>query len=141
MAVLLVGPVGSCKTAAVYACAQMYVKNSALFFSLSLSPHMLIGYLNTRSHSYHVLEVNASAARTGRHVLQLVSEATQSHQLTATSLGIGDVSAPVSNVDSSTLVLFEEIDVRSVDDHGLFSALQSLMTTTKRPIILTCNGE
>jgi hypothetical protein len=87
-----------------------------------------------------VLEVNASAARTGRHVLQLVSEATQSHQLTATSLGIGDVSAPAFVVDSTSLVLFEEIDVRSADDHGLFSAIQSLMMTTKRPIILTCNG-
>ena len=125
--------------------------------------------------------MNSSAARTGRLVLQLVAEATQSHQLTAQSLGydtrhvahsnclffvfnenifffqsvslsvsvslclcLSVRSADVPHVRDAlvdtTLVLFEEIDVKGVDDHGFFNALHSLMTTTKRPIVMTCNG-
>jgi hypothetical protein len=84
-----------------------------------------------RSLSYRVLEVNASAPRTSRAVLQLVAEATQSHQL-----ALGDDAVR----DATTIVLFEEIDVRGPDDQGFFAALHTLLCTTKRPLVLTCNG-
>jgi hypothetical protein len=63
-AVLLVGPEGACKTSAVYACAAR--------------------------HLYNVIEINAGSARTGRQTLQLFSEATQSHNLSASRLGANE---------------------------------------------------
>ena len=79
---------GSCKTAAVYACAAR--------------------------HQYRVIEINAASVRNGRQVLQRFTEATQSHHLSASMLG-GEVATnqgtlnPAEN--DTTLILFEEIDV------------------------------
>ncbi|TUC02893.1 ATPase family AAA domain-containing protein 5 [Bagarius yarrelli] len=40
-----------------------------------------------------------------------------------------------------SLILFEEVDIVFEEDVGFLAAVKSLMTTTKRPIILTANGE
>jgi DNA polymerase III delta prime subunit len=142
-ALLLKGPHGISKTAAVYACA-----------------HQL---------GYKVIEVNASSRRSGKQILQLFAEATQSHQMRtfndisthtdvempsnenqkgSTQSKLSFNSTTTKTNDSSTnertseisLILFEEIDVIFEDeDRGFFSALAELMQTTKRPIILTCN--
>jgi hypothetical protein len=117
-AVLLVGPEGSCKTSAVYACAARHV--------------------------YNVIEINAGAARTGRQILQLFSEATQSHNLSATRLGASEQMSGanghvVVDSDGHSMILFEEIDVQCDDDKGFFAALKTLLASTKRPIVLTCN--
>jgi hypothetical protein len=117
-AVLLVGPEGSCKTSAAYACA-------------------------TR-HLYNVIEINAGSARTGRQILQLFSEATQSHNLSATRLGASEQPGganghTVVDSDGHSMILFEEIDVQTDDDKGFFAALKTLLASTKRPIVLTCN--
>jgi hypothetical protein len=37
------------------------------------------------------------------------------------------------------MILFEEIDVQTDDDKGFFAALKTLLASTKRPIVLTCN--
>ncbi len=37
-------------------------------------------------------------------------------------------------------MLFEEVDILYEDDKGFFGAIMQLMQTSKRPIILTCNG-
>jgi hypothetical protein len=125
-AVLLVGPTGSLKTAAAYACAAR--------------------------HQYNVLEVNAGSVRTGRLIMQMFGEATQSHHLSAARLGAaafeqhgssggggGGGSSVVADSDGHSMVLFEEIDVLCDDDRGFFAALKQLMVQTKRPIVLTCN--
>jgi hypothetical protein len=124
-AVLLVGPTGSLKTAAAYACAAR--------------------------HQYNVLEVNAGSVRTGRLIMQMFGEATQSHHLSAARLGAaafeqhsssgggGGGSGVVVDSDGHSMVLFEEIDVLCDDDRGFFAALKQLMVQTKRPIVLTCN--
>lgn len=115
-AVLLVGPEGACKTSAVYACAAR--------------------------HLYNVIEINAGSARTGRQILQLFSEATQSHNLSASRLGANDGGGTAMAVDQDgghSMILFEEIDVQTDDDKGFFAALKTLLASTKRPIVLTCN--
>lgn len=76
---LIIGPTGVGKTAAVYACAQelgfkvqtltdSYVENVTLMLQLVL-------WLR------QVFEVNASSQRSGRLILSQLKEATQSHQV------------------------------------------------------------
>ncbi len=40
----------------------------------------------------------------------------------------------------SSILLFEEVDVVFDEDAGLHRQIRALMRTTKRPIVLTCNG-
>lgn len=101
-AVLLVGPTGALKSATAYACAAR--------------------------HQYNVLEVNPSAVRTGRLIMQMFGEATLSHNLSA-----------VDGDEAHSMILFEEIDVHNADDRGFFAAVKQLLEQTKRPIVLTCN--
>ncbi|XP_045061174.1 ATPase family AAA domain-containing protein 5-like isoform X2 [Coregonus clupeaformis] len=42
---------------------------------------------------------------------------------------------------STSLILFEEVDVIFDDDVGFLTAIKTFMTTTKRPVILTTSGE
>uniref|UniRef100_A0A3B4ZZI8 ATPase family AAA domain containing 5 n=1 Tax=Stegastes partitus TaxID=144197 RepID=A0A3B4ZZI8_9TELE len=44
-----------------------------------------------------------------------------------------------SSPDSTSLILFEEVDVIFDDDVGFLAAIKTFMTTTKRPVILTTN--
>jgi hypothetical protein len=102
---------------------------------------MFTSLLSLHRRQYRVLEINATAARTGRHVLQLFAEATQSHHLSASRLEGAAASGAIDSDSADTiLILFEEIDVVCQEDRGLFAALQQLCSTTKRPIVMTCNG-
>uniref|UniRef100_A0A8B9LQA4 ATPase family AAA domain containing 5b n=1 Tax=Astyanax mexicanus TaxID=7994 RepID=A0A8B9LQA4_ASTMX len=189
--VLIVGPVGVGKTAAVYACAEEL--------------------------GYKVFEVNSSSLRSGQLVLSQLREATQSHQLGAlrpdspkphSSLSTDAVELPASraapaatfketsrkavasskkssrsvprNKSSAPAVTIKhffkrtdrpvnkisdlqqdhqgmsenpkfdylmhfilyfnlQVDIIFSEDVGFLTAIKTLMTTTKRPIILTTN--
>ncbi|XP_045125844.1 ATPase family AAA domain-containing protein 5-like isoform X2 [Portunus trituberculatus] len=138
---LVCGPPGAGKTAAVYALASEL--------------------------GYKVLEVNASSRRQGRQVMSQLAEATQSHSVSnasASSQTSSAFSALFSTRTSNTvptkensqtgtsstqdkdsnkkrgvsLVLFEDIDIVFEEwDEGFMSTVNNLMSTTKRPIILT----
>ncbi|XP_069056093.1 ATPase family AAA domain-containing protein 5 isoform X2 [Pleurodeles waltl] len=147
--VLITGPSGVGKTAAVYACAQEL--------------------------GFKVFEVNASCQRSGRQILSQLKEATQSHQVDKQGMNshkhclfnTNNASKSPSSCDSSklkdaqstgkgvtktvdkevldesnrksatSLILFEEVDVIFEDDQGFLSAVKTFMATTKRPVILT----
>ena len=126
-----------------------------IFVKYKITIKFNFNYLYSRN--YRVIEINASAARTGRHVLQLFAEATQSHHLSASRLGAVRSGGDVEDNDNSSnaakkraalnddraetiVILFEEIDVHCVEDRGLFAALVQLCSSTKRPIIMTCTG-
>ncbi|KAL7825829.1 hypothetical protein SRHO_G00335670 [Serrasalmus rhombeus] len=58
----------------------------------------------------------------------------------------GSSEGPILNTEdrknrtpSISLILFEEVDIIFSEDVGLLTAIKTLMTTTKRPIILTAN--
>ncbi|KAI0498817.1 hypothetical protein KFK09_019712 [Dendrobium nobile] len=150
---LITGPIGSGKSAAIYACA--------------------------REQGFKVIEVNASSLRNGAFMRQTFGEGVDSLGLThwlaedqtnQQSKDIQDlqscmpviaengVAADSINMDSSlfstenvseksshfhiankTLFLFEEVDVVFDEDHGFISTILKLAETTKRPIILTSN--
>ncbi|KAJ7424410.1 ATPase family AAA domain-containing protein 5 [Willisornis vidua] len=151
--VLITGPPGVGKTAAVYACAQEL--------------------------GFKVFEVNASCQRSGRQILAQLREATQSHQVdkkgvnahkpcffnscsTAKSPIIHpsagntqnsleekkDVQIKAINKEeggehnrksATSLILFEEVDIIFDEDAGFLSAIKTFMATAKRPVILTTN--
>ena len=106
-----------------------------------------------------VLELNASSTRSGRQVLANLREATQSHSVKKQEKSKGDEKltgppkkkeseANVSSaeetkgIDKTTVILFEDIDIVFEDlDEGFHSAINNLITTTKRPIVLTTSSQ
>ena len=78
---------------------------------------------------FKVLEVNASATRNGRQVSANLREATQSHHVRK------------SGKNRHVLILFEDIDQFFGEaDEGFYSAVNSLIASTKRPILLTTSS-
>ncbi|CAM0872386.1 unnamed protein product [Alopecurus aequalis] len=143
---LITGPVGCGKSAAVFACA--------------------------REQGFSVIEVNTSDMRNGAYVKQKFEEATKSHGLEkwsqeedATSPRIDSLdpcSGKASNTDqhkspakchltsklsdeapkqaiNKTLILFEDVDTVFDEDRGFISTILKIAETTKWPIILTSN--
>ena len=122
---LLVGANGVGKTATVYALAHEM--------------------------GFKVMEVNASSARNGRQVLANLREATQSHDVRG-GAGVGGGLMPQQNNSQNTktkkqrqtaLILFEDIDLTFDEetDTGFYAAVNSLIASTKRPILLTTSNE
>ncbi|KAI3464505.1 hypothetical protein Pfo_021168 [Paulownia fortunei] len=162
---LVTGPVGSGKSAAIYACA--------------------------RDQGFQIIEINASDWRNGALVKQKFGEAVESHWLQRTvenatnsdnkSLSkffkavnaemhcsdnevfelthISDkedsqdagswpkISASGYNRTANnqseikTLILFEDVDATLYEDHGFITTIQQLAETAKRPMILTSNSD
>uniref|UniRef100_A0A5B7B8E5 AAA+ ATPase domain-containing protein n=1 Tax=Davidia involucrata TaxID=16924 RepID=A0A5B7B8E5_DAVIN len=163
---LVTGPVGSGKSAAIYACAK--------------------------EQGFQVIEVNASDWRNGTLVKQRFGEAVESHWLQWTpenhvvsesklllksSQAIPNTTAaqesnnevieliPLSDEEDSqnahgipgkftckenrtasyksetkTLILFEDVDATLYEDRGFIGTIQQLAETAKRPMILTSNS-
>ncbi|XP_006649786.1 uncharacterized protein LOC102720498 [Oryza brachyantha] len=125
---LITGPVGCGKSAAVFACA--------------------------REQGFNVIEVNTSDMRNGAYVRQKFEEATKSHGLEKWSQE-DIISLPISNsidpasgtpgttefkqVINKTLILFEDVDTVFDEDRGFISTVLKMVETTKWPIILTSN--
>ncbi|KAJ4767365.1 Replication factor C large subunit [Rhynchospora pubera] len=121
---LITGPVGSGKSAAVYACAK--------------------------EQGFNIVEVNASDLRNGAHIKQKFGEATESHGIDKWSRDEILVSTNPHNTESNvnkqvavnkTLVLFEDVDTVFEEDSGFISTIRQLADTTKWPIVLTSNNK
>ncbi|KAJ1751750.1 hypothetical protein LPJ79_001818 [Coemansia sp. RSA 1821] len=107
--ILLEGPSGSCKTAAIYACANEC--------------------------GFEVYELHPGQRRSGKDVLEVLEDAILSHTINMpTSNAIVDKAAV-----SQMLILIEHIDVLFEQDQRLWPALKQLALKSRRPIVLTCN--
>lgn len=158
---LVTGPVGSGKSAAIYACAK--------------------------EQGFQVIEVNTSDWRNGALVKQKFGEAVESHWLQCSMPNIenpdnkdqlksskavqrstndvieliplsdeedskivgGTVVKPIdkenkvscSQIGTKTLILFEDVDATLYEDRGFIATIQQLAETAKRPMILTSNSD
>ncbi|XP_058828825.1 enhanced level of genomic instability 1 [Topomyia yanbarensis] len=127
--VVLVGPPGCGKTCNVYAVAN--------------------------DMNFNVLELNASSRRKGKIILQELQEATQSHQVRRKDESVDIFKKSLArkgskskrrqlSTDSDTgsskklsLILVEDADIVFEQDEGFIAAINQLIATSKRPIVLT----
>lgn len=120
--VVLTGPHGSGKTSTIYA---------------------LCNELNI-----NVIEINASSKRPGKKILSELQEATKSHQVKNTdSASVGSFFCKLNTNSTEkseeehkklTLLLVEDAEVVFEEqDDGFINALVTLITSSKRPIIIT----
>lgn len=80
--------------------------------------------------AFEVFEVNSTDRRSAKDVIDRVGEASQSQMVNKQRSADG--------TRSRSLILFEEVDVLYRDDKDFWTAVLSLATTSKRPIVLTC---
>lgn len=155
--ILISGPHGSGKSAAVYAVAKEL--------------------------GFEVFEINSSTRRSGKDILERVGDMTRNHlvqhrraeitdelpdetEAEVTSGKQGMMTSffkpkaekqkkshdrarpkPVSEAKNSaksqkqSLILLEEVDILYDEDKQFWASLQSLMSQSKRPFIMTCNDE
>ncbi|KAJ2023487.1 hypothetical protein GGI06_001392 [Coemansia sp. S85] len=109
--ILLTGPSGSCKTAAVYACAE--------------------------ESGFEVHEIHPGQRRSGKDVLALLEDVILSHTITAQA---GNPSLASNGAVNQMLILIEQVDVLFEQDQRLWPALKQLALKSRRPIVLTCSS-
>ena len=134
-AIVISGPTGSGKTAAVYAAAKEL--------------------------GYAVFEVNPGTRRSGKDVLDQVGDMSRNH-LVHHAKCASETDNPFSKAKAATatpedvvvgfevemqmrrkqsLILFEEVDILFDEDKSFWSTIIALMSKSKRPVVLTCNDE
>ncbi|KAJ2289403.1 hypothetical protein IWW55_006298, partial [Coemansia sp. RSA 2706] len=106
--ILLEGPSGSCKTAAVYACASEC--------------------------GFDVHEIHPGQRRSGKDVLAVLEDVIQSHTI---AIPTGSAPEADRSKVNQMLILIEHIDVLFEQDQRLWPVLKQLALKSRRPIVLT----
>ncbi|KAL0351483.1 UNVERIFIED_CONTAM: ATPase family AAA domain-containing protein 5 [Sesamum calycinum] len=162
---LITGPAGSGKSAAIYACARDQGfqvieinasdwRNGALVkqkFGEAVESHWLQRAVESgtnsdnKSLSKFCKAVNSEAHCSDNEVYELIhlsaKEASQeAGELLKVSVSGESRTAKCQN-QLKTLILFEDVDATLDEDHGFITTIQQLAETAKRPMILTSNSD
>ncbi|KAL0314309.1 UNVERIFIED_CONTAM: ATPase family AAA domain-containing protein 5 [Sesamum angustifolium] len=162
---LITGPAGSGKSAAIYACARDQGfqvieinasdwRNGALVkqkFGEAVESHWLQRAVESgtnsdnKSLSKFFKAVNSEAHCSDNEVYELIhlsaKEASQeAGELLKVSVSGESRTAKCQN-QLKTLILFEDVDATLDEDHGFITTIQQLAETAKRPMILTSNSD
>lgn len=120
--VLLVGPHGVGKTAGIFTAAQ--------------------------ETGYQVFEIHPGIKRSRKEVIRLVGDMTKNHHVQFDDAqqqhaynNMTTIESQLTQHYSQSLVLLEEVDLVYQSDKGFWAAVCDLARTSKRPIVLTCNGK
>lgn len=161
--ILLVGPPGSGKTASVFAVAQQLG-----FEIFELHPGMrrntkdILDKVGDMTQNHLVQRApdvssrrSSISASDAESITSLPQAAGGDQQGIAGFMGLSKQSkkkflkqkleTDATNKDTKakqqkqSLILFEEVDILFEDDKGFWSGVQSLIRTSKRPVIMTCN--
>lgn len=98
--------------------------------------------------NYQVIEINAGSRRSGKKMLQDLSEATQSHRVrnksgkllsTQEEASSQGFSSDASN-GAKSIILIEDAELVFESDEGFAASIQQLINISKRPVILTTNN-
>ncbi|KAL0438091.1 UNVERIFIED_CONTAM: ATPase family AAA domain-containing protein 5 [Sesamum latifolium] len=162
---LITGPAGSGKSAAIYACARDQGfqvieinasdwRNGALVkqkFGEAVESHWLQRAVESgtnsdnKSVSKFFKAVNAEAHCSDNEVYELIhlsdkeasKEAGESVKVSVS----GESRTANCQNQIKTLILFEDVDATLDEDHGFITTIQQLAETAKRPMILTSNSD
>ncbi|EMR09863.1 hypothetical protein PNEG_02044 [Pneumocystis murina B123] len=114
--ILLTGPHGSYKSASVYAIAKEL--------------------------GFEIFEINSGSRRSGKDILNLVGEMSQSHLVNGEKVNNFNKSCFETKLDMSfrkqSLILIEEVDILYEQDKNFWGTVMNLVYKSKRPIIMTC---
>ncbi|VFQ93892.1 unnamed protein product [Cuscuta campestris] len=158
---LITGPVGCGKSAAIYACAKEQGfqvievnssdwRNGALVkqrFGEAVESHWIQRTQGTPNPEDQHLVMPCSAAKTGTEgsrseVIELMPLFTDEDSQFTSAMPRNPIYKHRTDChgDLRTLVLFEDVDAALCEDRGFISTIQQLSETAKRPMILTSNS-
>ncbi|KIW60635.1 hypothetical protein, variant [Exophiala xenobiotica] len=155
-AILIVGPSGCGKTASVYAVAQQLgFEVFEIHPGMRRSARDIQEKVGDMTQNHLVQQAHIQSGRPGTPLDDAVATQPMSESLPASqhsiasfmAVGTGEKKNPTgsSNKESKarpqkqSLILFEEVDILFDEDKGFWTGVQSLISNSKRPVIMTCN--
>ncbi|OQU99073.1 hypothetical protein CLAIMM_04763 isoform 1 [Cladophialophora immunda] len=157
-AILLVGPSGSGKTASVFAVAQQLgFEVFEIHPGMRRSAKDIQDKVGDMTQNHLVQHSDTPSRRSSisvddRDTVSTTPGLLENPNTIANLMGPGkggkqskiserrEGKEPKTKSQKQSLVLFEEVDILFEEDKGFWSGVQSLIRTSKRPVILTCNS-
>ena len=119
------------------------MNNNLIMLTGDISSKTAAVYASAQELGLHVFEINSSSERSQASIMKLI-EITQSHQihrfLSNNKQALESSEAQSGKLQSSSVLLFEEVDNLFEPDKNFFAAIKKIQKTTKRPLILTSNS-
>lgn len=155
--ILIVGPQGSGKTAAVHACAteldfEVFEVYPGVGKRSGVSLDQLVGEVG-KNHLVRTSKAGVAKLEGAKNAFAgMFSKAKEVHRSAAVGPDFMEIDVDTGSTahadDASktpqsvrqSLILLEEVDVLFEEDRGFWPAVISLIKDCKRPVIMTCNG-